>query len=64
MTRYEKRKERFVRNIRRTLKNKLCASALFLIGIITAWVSYDATFLVFAIMFGTPLFLCRRNLIY
>ena len=44
-----------------TLKNKLCAIILFGLGVFSAKISNEATFLVFVSLFVIPLFFSRRN---
>lgn len=57
----EKYAKRFVRHIFRTYKNKLAVIAMLAIGFVSAKISGDATFLVFAIIFFGPLFFVREN---
>jgi uncharacterized membrane protein YiaA len=47
--------------MRRTRLNKICALALIGLGLISASISNDATFLIFTLLFGIPLFFSRRN---
>lgn len=49
------------KNIRRTYKNKLCALALIIIGIIITNIDNDATSLVFTLLIGIPLFFSKQN---
>lgn len=49
------------RYFRRTYKNKLCAIAMIIIGIIATNIDNDATVLVFTLLFGLPLFFAKRN---
>lgn len=58
-----KYKEAFVKYIRRTLKNKVVALALIIIGLILRDITGEATALVLMLMFGIPLFLAKRNYI-
>lgn len=57
----EKYAKKFVRHIFRTYKNKLAVMMMLVIGIVTAKISGDATFLAFAIVFFGPLFFVREN---
>lgn len=54
----------FARHIRRTFKNKICAIALIVVGVITRNMTGDATVLIVMLMLGIPLFLTNRNHIY
>lgn len=54
----KKKESRFHRYLRRTLWNKMMASAIIGVGIITALVDGDCTFLLFTLVFGVPLFFC------
>lgn len=49
------------KNIRRTYKNKLCALALIILGIIATSIDKDATVLIFTLLLGIPLFFSRKN---
>lgn len=51
------------KNIRRTYKNKLCALALIILGIIATSIDRDATVLVLTLLFGLPLFFAKQNYI-
>ena len=42
-------------------KNKLCAIAIILLGVVSNFISCDATFLVFALLFSIPLFFAKKN---
>ena len=64
MKRKERNRRRFVRYIRRTLANKVCAVALALAGIVVTKIDGDATFLVFALMFGVPMFFAHERWVY
>jgi hypothetical protein len=57
----EKFAKRFVRHMFETYKNKLAAIMMLAIGIVSAKISGDATFLVLAIVFCTPLFFVKKN---
>lgn len=52
---------RTMRNIRRTIKNKLCAITLLIVGLIPLLVYRDGTFLAFATVIGLPLFFAKDN---
>ena len=54
---------RFKKYIRRTYKNKLCALALIILGLIFTSVSNDITVLVFLSILGVPLFFAKKNYI-
>lgn len=64
MKRKERNRRRFVRYIRRTFANKVCAVALALIGAVVMSLDGDATFLVFALMIGVPMFLAHEQWVY
>ncbi len=49
-------------NIRRTYKNKLCALALIIIGIISMNLETDGgTIMAFMLIIGVPLFFSKQN---
>lgn len=50
--------------ISRTFKNKICALALLICGIVSVYVVNDPTFMVFTLIGGVPLFLTRKRVIY
>lgn len=52
------------RNLQKTRKNKLMALLLLGVGIVSAMVDGDATFLVLAIVFAAGLFFAKQNWIY
>lgn len=54
---------RFKRYIRRTIKNKLCAVALILVGLFIVKLTGDGTALAFFIIIGIPLFFVNKNYI-
>jgi Na+/H+ antiporter NhaD/arsenite permease-like protein len=56
--------KRFVRNIRRTYKNKLVAIALLACSLAPAILDNDGTALLFISMFAVPLFFAKNNWIY
>ena len=64
MTKKEKNRRKFVRYIRRTFVNKVCAVALALIGTLVTMLDGDATFLVLALMIGVPMFFAHERWIY
>lgn len=51
----------FKRYFRRTYKNKLCALAMIILGIIATSIDRDATVLVLTLLFGLPLFFAKQN---
>lgn len=57
----EKHAKKFVRYMLETYKNKLAAIVMLAMGVVSAKISDDATFLVFTIIFCTPLFFVRKN---
>lgn len=59
-----KQNKELVTYISRTFKNKVCALALLICGIVSVYVVNDPTFLVFASIGGVPLFLTRKRVIY
>lgn len=56
--------KRFVNYMRRTFKNKLLAIALLVVGIVSAALSKDGTFLVFVLMISLPLFVSKKDWFY
>lgn len=54
----------FAHYIFKTYKNKLAAVVLVAAGILVAWLTDDATFLVFVMTFGIPLFITKENWFY
>lgn len=52
------------RYLEETWRNKLIAVVILAIGVFTARVSADATFLIFTVLLGVPLFLSKENVIY
>ena len=46
---------------RNTLKNKLYSVALVGLGAMTVPIEHDATFLVFSLMIGIPMFFSKEN---
>lgn len=55
---------RFIRHMQATYKNKLAALAMVIIGIASAKMSGDATFMMFVLAFGLPLFFSKRDWFY
>lgn len=51
----------FVKYIRRTYKNKLCAIALLTIGIFSTYILKDATLLLFVSTMFIPLLFAKEN---
>lgn len=47
----------------KTLKNKIVAIVLIIIGVLVAYASRDSTFLVFSLMIGAFLFISKENCI-
>lgn len=45
----------------KTLKNKVCALLLLMVGVVPILIEGDASFLVFAACLGIPLFFAKRN---
>ena len=43
------------------LKNKLYALLLVIIGTLSIFIEYDATFFIFTLMIGLPLFFDKEN---
>lgn len=54
----------FVKYILKTYKNKLAALVMIAAGILVAALTDDATFLVFVMTFGIPLFISKENWFY
>ena len=52
------------RYLEETWRNKLIAVVILAIGVFTARISTDATFLIFTLLLGIPLFLSKENVIY
>ena len=46
---------------RELLKNKLYSLILIGIGALSVLIDYDATFFIFTLMFGLPLFFAKEN---
>lgn len=44
-----------------TLKNKLCALTLLIVGVVPVLMDKDATVLVFSLLLGVPLFFAKEN---
>ena len=55
---------RFIRHMQVTYKNKLAALAMLAIGIVSAKMSGDGTFMMFVLVFGLPLFFSKRDWFY
>lgn len=53
--------KRIKRYFHRTAKNKSYACAIFLLGLISAMIDGDITFLLFAIIVAVPLFFARYD---
>ena len=58
-----KNKKEFAKYIRKTYKNKLVAMILLAAGVLSMFLVSDATFLVFTMIMGLPLFFSRKNYI-
>ena len=56
--------KRFARYIYRTFKNKLCALALIILGVLTTNIEGEGTVLLFLSMIALPLFFSDENWIY
>lgn len=54
---------KFVKYIRRTYKNKLCALVLLVTAVLGITALQDGTALVLFIVFGLPLFFAKHNCI-
>lgn len=54
----------FIKYMLRTYKNKLAALVMILAGILVNSLTDDATFLVFVLTFGIPLFISKENWFY
>ena len=54
----------FVKYIIRTYRNKLAALVMVAAGVLVAKLTDDATFLVFVMMFGIPLFISKEDWFY
>jgi hypothetical protein len=46
---------------RELLKNKVYSLMLIVLGAFSIFIEYDATFFVFALLFGLPLFFSKEN---
>jgi hypothetical protein len=46
---------------RELLKNKIYAVLFIMLGVLSVLIEYDATFFVFALMLGIPLFFAKEN---
>ena len=54
-------RKKFRRYIRRTYKNKLCAIALFIIGVVPVFIENDGTLMIITSCISIPLFFSRKN---
>jgi hypothetical protein len=64
MSNMERRIRRFVRNLDRTWKNKICAIALICAGMISMMIDGDATALVLMLIIGIPLFFTEKEFVF
>lgn len=48
-------------NWRETIRNKIIAVIFIVAGWLSCYIDYDATFFVFSLMCGVPLFFARRD---
>lgn len=64
MTKKERDRARFVRYLKRTIGNKLCAIAMVAVGGLVTMLSGDATALVFLLMLAVPMFFAWEQWIY
>lgn len=64
MTKKERDRARFVRYMKRTIGNKICAIAMIAAGGLVTMLSGDATALVFLLMFAVPMFFAWEQWIF
>lgn len=57
-------KKRIMENLRVTYKNKILAVGLMFLGWLSTFIDGDATFFVFSLIAGIPMFLATDNIIY
>lgn len=60
----KRNKKSFIRYMRKTYKNKIIASIIFILGCITLRFSNDGTFMLFTTFLSVPLFFEKDNQIY
>ena len=60
----KRRIRKFTRYIRRTFMNKVIAVIMFMLGLFSAKLSNDGTFMLFTTFLSIPLFFERDNQIY
>lgn len=64
MTKKERDRARFVRYMKRTIGNKICAIAMIAAGGIVTMLTSDATALVFLLMLAVPMFFAWEQWIF
>lgn len=62
--RKQKAKQKFIKYLRKTWKNKVIAIAMILCGMLGVWVLEDATALVFILFIAIPMFFSRKDWVY
>ena len=55
-------KRNFINNMERTIKNKLFALAIIILGMVSVPILEEGTFLVFTILIGLALFFAKDNI--
>lgn len=64
MTNRERRVKHFIRHMKETYKNKICAIAIIALGMVPIIIEGDATATVLLWMFAIPMFFARKSWIY
>lgn len=64
MTKKERDRARFVRYMKRTIGNKICAVAMIAAGGLVTMLTGDATALVFLLMLAVPMFFAWEQWIF
>lgn len=62
--RRNKAKEKFINYLCKTWKNKICAIAMIICGMLGIVIEKDATALVFMLLIAVPMFFSKRNWFY
>lgn len=61
MIKREYKVNNFARYMRRTFKNKVCALALLIAGMVPVWIDGDGTALIFFGCLAIPMFFAKEN---
>lgn len=54
-------KSSFKRYLRRTYKNKLCALAMFIVGLLTMKITGNGLFMLYVLVFALPTFFTKEK---